>query len=72
MAEEVAKAEAEVWAALYDEEDPRRREWAADRILGSWMARDHPLAKARPSPSAPSQVTVKLEFRFEEKQEVPE
>jgi hypothetical protein len=27
--------------------DPRRREWASDRLMSSWAARNHPLAPAR-------------------------
>jgi hypothetical protein len=42
----VARAEGELIRAL-DDEDPRRREWAAGAILGSWAARDSLFAPAR-------------------------
>jgi hypothetical protein len=38
----VARAEGVLIEMLYSE-DPRRRERAADKILSSWAARDHPL-----------------------------
>jgi hypothetical protein len=46
MAVVVAIADGLVIRAL-DSPDPRRRERAADRIMSSWIARDHPLAPAR-------------------------
>ena len=42
----VACAEGVVIEMLYSE-DPRRRERAADKILSSWAARNHPLSPAR-------------------------
>jgi hypothetical protein len=42
----VARAQGEVIKAL-DSDDWRRKMWACDKILGSWLARDHPLAPAR-------------------------
>ena len=39
----VQRAIGEVIRALYSD-DPRRRMWAADKIMSSWLARDHPLA----------------------------
>jgi hypothetical protein len=42
----VARAQGEVIKAL-DSNDWRRKMWACDKILGSWLARDHPLAPAR-------------------------
>jgi hypothetical protein len=41
----VQRAMGEVIRALYSDE-PRRRMWAADKIMSSWIARDHPLAPA--------------------------
>jgi hypothetical protein len=41
---------AQVWHVLItalDSEDWHRRAWASDRIMSSWLARDHPLAPAR-------------------------
>jgi hypothetical protein len=32
--------------AIYSD-DPRRQMWACDKIMSSWLARDHPLAPAR-------------------------
>jgi hypothetical protein len=42
----VAMAEGVLIEMLYSD-DPRRRERAADKILSSWIARDHPLSPAR-------------------------
>ena len=42
----VHRARSVVFKAL-DDPDPRRREWAADKILSSSLARNHPLAPAR-------------------------
>src|ERR1700722_18071593 len=42
----VARAWGQLIAALYSD-DPRRQMWASDKIISSWMARDHPLAPAR-------------------------
>jgi hypothetical protein len=36
----------ELIRAVYSD-DPRRRMWGADKILSSWLARDHPLSPAR-------------------------
>jgi hypothetical protein len=46
MAVLVARAEAETIAML-DSPDPRRRERAADKIMSSYAARNHPLSPAR-------------------------
>jgi hypothetical protein len=46
MAVVVARAEG-VLIEMLDSDDPRRRERAADKILSSWAARDHPLSPAR-------------------------
>jgi hypothetical protein len=40
----------QVWHVLItalDSDDWRRKMWASDRIMSSWIARDHPLAPAR-------------------------
>ena len=40
---------AQMWHVLItalDSEDWHRRAWASDRIMSSWLARDHPLAPA--------------------------
>ena len=42
----VQRAMGEVIRAL-DSDDWRRRAWAADKIMSSWLARDHPFAPAR-------------------------
>jgi hypothetical protein len=42
----VARAVGELIRAL-DSDDPRRRMWAAERIMSSYMARNHPFAPAR-------------------------
>jgi len=44
--EVVARAEG-VLIEMLDSDDPRRRDRAADKILSSWAARDHPLSPAR-------------------------
>jgi hypothetical protein len=42
----VAHAMSEMIQAVFSD-DPRRRMWGADKILSSWIARDHPLSPAR-------------------------
>jgi hypothetical protein len=42
----IARAWGVLIRALYSD-DPRRQMWASDRILSSWIARDHPLSPAR-------------------------
>jgi hypothetical protein len=42
----VARAHGELIDALYGD-NPRRRMWASEKILSSWLARDSPLARAR-------------------------
>jgi hypothetical protein len=42
----VARAMGVVIEALYSD-DPCRQMWASDKIMSSWLARDHPLAQAR-------------------------
>src|ERR1700722_4207978 len=44
--EVVARAWGQLIEAIYSD-DVRRQMWASDRILSSWLARDHPLAPAR-------------------------
>jgi hypothetical protein len=51
----------QVWHVLItalDSDDWRRKMWASDRIMSSWIARDHPLAPARRR-SAATDVSVK-------------
>src|SRR3984957_20115620 len=42
----IARAMSVVIQAVYSD-DPRRQMWGCDRIMSSWLARDHPLAPAR-------------------------
>ena len=42
----IARAVGELIRALTSD-DPRRREWASEKIMSSYMARNHPLAPAR-------------------------
>ena len=42
----VARAWGELIRALYSD-DPWRQMWACDKIMSSWLARDHPFAPAR-------------------------
>jgi hypothetical protein len=42
----VSRAWGELIRALYSD-DPRRRMWASDKILSSWMAQGSPMAPAR-------------------------
>jgi hypothetical protein len=42
----VIRAQGELIRAVFSD-DPRRQMWASDRILSSWLARDHLLAPAR-------------------------
>jgi hypothetical protein len=42
----IEAAASELIRAMFDP-DPRRREWASDRLMSSWAARNHPLAPAR-------------------------
>jgi hypothetical protein len=44
----LSRAQGEVIDAVYSD-DPRRQMWGADKLLSSWLARDHPLAPARRS-----------------------
>jgi hypothetical protein len=56
----VIRAQDEAVRAVWSD-DPRRQMWGADKILNSYLARDHPLAPARRGRAAP---TVKLEVRW--------
>jgi hypothetical protein len=47
----VAVAWGELIRAL-DSDNPRRREWAAEKVLSSWVARNSPYAPARRGPLA--------------------
>jgi hypothetical protein len=51
-----SRAQGEVIDAV-NSDDPRRWQWGADKILSSWLARDHPLAPARQR-SAAADVSV--------------
>jgi hypothetical protein len=63
---------AQVWHVLIaalDSEDWRRKMWASDKIMSSWLARDHPLALARRRSAAAdvsvqSKKTVDYTFRW--------
>jgi hypothetical protein len=58
------------WGELIDamfSDDERRRMWASDRILSSWIARDSPLAPARRSTRLETRAPARFVFRFEEK-----
>jgi hypothetical protein len=63
----IARAMSVVIQAVYSD-DPRRQMWGCDRIMSSWLARDHPLAPARRRSAATdvsvqSKKTVKYTFR---------
>jgi hypothetical protein len=45
MAVVIALAQGELIKAVYSV-GPRRQMWGADKILSSWLARDHPLSAA--------------------------
>ena len=59
----VARAWAELIRAL-DSDDPRRREWAAERIMSSYIARDHPLAPARRSEACAAAASGSIVFKW--------
>ena len=59
--EVVAHVHSVLIGAIYSD-DPQRQMWVADKILSSWIARDHPLAPARRgrgSEAPPLQVTFR-------------
>ncbi len=60
----VARAWGELIRAL-DSDDWRRRAWAADKIMSSWLARDHPLAPARRGMSASVSELRTISFRWQ-------
>jgi hypothetical protein len=62
MFEIAARAHGEVIEAMFSDSD-RRREWAADIILSSYMGRNDPMAPARRWRASSPQVTVRLEVR---------
>jgi hypothetical protein len=53
----IARAVGEVIQAVYSD-DPRRQMWGCDKLLSSWLARDHPLAPARRRSTASVDVNV--------------
>jgi hypothetical protein len=55
--EVVAAAMSQVIQALFSG-DPRREMWASDKVLASWLARDHPLAPARAASRNATVVTL--------------
>jgi hypothetical protein len=63
----VQRAMGVVIEALYSD-DPRRQMWASDKIMLSWLARDHPLAPARRRSAATdvfrNNKTVNYTFRW--------
>jgi hypothetical protein len=66
--EVIARAWGKLIEALYSD-DPRRQMWASDKIMSSWLARDHPLAPARrwsaaTDVSVRSNKTVTYTFRW--------
>ena len=58
----VILAWSELIKAVYSD-DPRRRQWAADKILSNWAARNHPLAPARHSAATDATVIATLKPR---------
>jgi hypothetical protein len=61
--EVVARAWGELIKAVYSD-DPRRQQWGADKILSSWLARDHPLAPARRGRGATAGGSCAITFRW--------
>jgi hypothetical protein len=64
----LSRAQGEVIDAVYSN-DPRRRQWGTDKILSSWLARDHALAPARQRSAAAdvcvqNNKTVNYTFRW--------
>ena len=60
---------AQMWHVLItalDSEDWHRRAWASDRIMSSWLARDHPLAPAGRGAARASEKSVQITFRWAE------
>jgi hypothetical protein len=59
----IARAMGEVIQAIYSD-DPLRQMWGADKMLASWLARDHPLAPARRGTSASAGETRSVIFTW--------
>jgi hypothetical protein len=58
---------ARVWDVLIealDSPDPRRREWASDKIMSSYIASGHPLAPARRGRGAAAGGSCSITFRW--------
>ena len=67
----VLRARSELITAMYSG-NSRRRMWAADWILSSWMARDNPLAPARRSGTrARARATIVTSFQKEREPAAP-
>jgi hypothetical protein len=60
----VSRAWSELIRAL-DSDDWRRRAWASEKIMSSWLARDHPLAPARRGMSASVSESRTISFRWQ-------
>ena len=60
----IARAMGVVIQALYSD-DPRRQMWGCDKLLSSWLARDHPLAPARRGVSASVGEARTVAFRWQ-------
>ena len=60
----MARAWSELIRALHSDE-PRRREWAAEKILSSYAARDHPFAPARRGVSVSVSESRTISFRWQ-------
>jgi hypothetical protein len=61
--EVVARAWGALIEALYSD-DPRRQMWASDKIMSSWLARDHPLAPARRGRGVEAGGSCAITFRW--------
>jgi hypothetical protein len=59
----VARVWGELTKAVYSD-NPRRRQWGADKILSSWLARDHPFAPARRGRGAEAVGPCAITFRW--------
>jgi hypothetical protein len=61
---EVARAMGVVIEALYSD-DPKRQMWASDKIMSSYLARNHPLAPAGRGRSSNDAPNIKITFKWE-------